>query len=129
MSEAERAGKWAQIVYQVDDSPRYAAVSEWKHENGISSWTSPPSLRPLPRRDMTTREDYQGMLAINRHALTPKGWVHEQDNTKLILTEKMPKALVREVGINTYTRVEDFSIAIAENYWSGTKNYWSYITG
>ncbi|MEL7453659.1 MAG: DUF6607 family protein, partial [Pseudomonadota bacterium] len=33
--EAERAGKWSQTVYQVDDSPRYGAVGGWSHVNGV----------------------------------------------------------------------------------------------
>ncbi|MEM9233149.1 MAG: DUF6607 family protein, partial [Pseudomonadota bacterium] len=76
--EAERAGTWSQAVYQVDDSPRYGAVASWRHENGVSQWEPPREWRPLPRRDMTTRDDYHAVNAINRHALTPKGWVHEQ---------------------------------------------------
>ena len=124
LSASERKGKWAQFVYQVDDSPRYSAAAEWSHENGVSAWTSPPSLRPLPRRDMTTRDDYQGMLAVNRHALTPSGWVHEQDNTKLILTEDTPQALVREVGLNTYTKASDFEVNLADDYWEKTQDYW-----
>ncbi len=125
LSPAERQGKWAQLVYQVDDSPRYAALSEWKHENGVSAWTSPPNMRPLPRRDMTIRDDYQAILAVNRHAITPDGWVHEQDNTKLILTGDNPQALVREVGVNHYQRFDDFAISIGEDYWADTQDYWS----
>lgn len=124
LSRPERKGKWAQFVYQVDDSPRYSAAAEWTHKNGISAWASPQNMRPLPRRDMTTRDDYHGMMAMNRHVITPFGWVHEQDNTKLILTGDTPQALVREVGINTYRKFDDFDIAIADDYWADTKDYW-----
>lgn len=125
LSRTERKGKWAQFVYQVDDSPRYSAAAPWSHENGLSAWTSPQNMRPLPRRDMTTRDDYHGMMAMNRHVITPFGWVHEQDNTKLILTGDTPEALVREVGINTYRKSDDFEIAIADEYWATTQEYWA----
>lgn len=119
----ERAGKWAQVVYQVDDSPRYGALAQWSHANGVSEWVPPAQMRPLPRRDMTTRDDYHAVLAVNRHAITPTGWVHEQDNSKLVLGDD-PHVLVREIGVNTYTRTADFDAAIAETYWRDTADYW-----
>ena len=127
LTPAERAGKWAQIVYQVDDAPRYAAVAAWDHENGVSAWTSPPNLRPLPRRDATKRDDYDAILATNRHAWTPTGWVHEQDNSKLILRTGEPQILVREVGLNTYDRDDSFDETIAESYWAATEGYWAIV--
>jgi hypothetical protein len=127
LSENERQGKWAQVVYQVDDSPRYAAFAAWQHENGISQWESPANLRPLPRRDMTKRDDYDAILAVNRHAITPAGWVHEQDNSKLILRNGLPELLVREIGVNTYVQDDTFAFNIAEQYWQKTKNYWQAV--
>ncbi len=126
LSLAERRGKWAQLVYQVDDGPRYAGVSAWHHENGVSAWTSPASLRPLPRRDATKRDDYDAILAVNRHAITPAGWVHEQDNSKLIMAGT-PQILVREVAVNTYAKSSDFDIDIADDYWAATKDYWANV--
>ncbi len=126
LSRGERAGKWAQLVYQVDDGPRYAGVAEWVHENGTSSWTSPASWRPLPRRDATTRDDYDVIVAVNRHALTPDGWVHEQDNSKLVLDDE-PHYLVREVGVNTYNRADNYDPAPADDYWEATAAFWEAI--
>lgn len=127
LSASARSGKWAQFVYQVDDGPRYSGVGEWRHEQGVSSWTSEPSLRPLPRRDMTKRDDYDAILAVNRHALTPSGWVHEQDNTKLILRDNKQLALAREVGVNTYIATDDINSEVAETYWESTKLYWAAV--
>jgi len=112
VSAAERQGKWSQTVYQVDDAPRYGALGTWSHDEGVSEWTPPSEWRPLPRRDATTRDDYHAVDAVNRHTITPAGWVHEQDNTKLVLTGGAPRALVREIGVNTYTKFDDFEIAI-----------------
>ena len=123
----EANGKWSQTVYQVDDSPRYGAVGAWSHEDGYSSWTPPAEWRPLPRRDATTRDDYHAVDAINQHTITPDGWVHEQNNTKLILAGGEPKALAREIGVNTYLRDDSFEIAVADDYWAATKDFWAEI--
>lgn len=127
LTAQESAGKWSQSVYQVDDAPRYAAVAAWDHTNGGATWTSPVSLRPLPRRDATKRDDYHAISAVNRHALTPAGWVHEQDNSKLILVGNEPRILVREVGINTYSHTNKFETAVGTKYWTDTKDFWKEV--
>ena len=126
VSAAEAKGKWSQVVYQVDDAPRYGAVGAWKHENGVSSWEPSEEWRPLPRRDATKRTDYHAVDAINIHTITPAGWVHEQINTKLVLSGE-PHALVREIGVNTYTRNDDFEVAVGDDYWTATKDFWAEI--
>ena len=119
-----RAGNWSQTVYQVDDAPRYGAVGAWSHANGLSEWVPPAEWRPLPRRDMTKRDDYHAVIAMNRHAITPDGWVHEQDNAKLALDGE-PRVLVREVGVNTYVKSEEFPIEVGDEYWAKTATYWA----
>lgn len=127
LSENDRTGKWAQVVYQVDDAPRYAGVAAWDHTNGVSRWSSPPSWRPLPRRDATKRDDYHAIIAVNRHAITPEGWVHEQDNAKLILTGDKPQVLVHEIGVNTYRHYTGFNTEIGTEYWEATEGFWAKI--
>ncbi|MGB3626872.1 MAG: DUF6607 family protein [Henriciella sp.] len=124
----ESEGQWAQEVYQVDDSPRYGAVAAWTHDNHVSQWTPPAEWRPLPRRDMTTREDYDTVLAVNRHTITPFGWVHEQTNSKLVLDED-PNVLVREIGVNTYRHFDDFPVAVGDEYWTASSAYWASVRG
>lgn len=125
---AEASGAWSQSVYQVDDSPRYAGLARWEHEGGISTWEPDTSWRPLPRRDDTTRTDYQAIEAVNRHVVTPWGWVHEQDNTKLVVSETGEATpLVREVGVNTYTRTDLPNDANADRYWAATADYWTQV--
>ncbi len=127
VSADEAEGKWSQVVYQVDDAPRYGALGTWEHKNGVSAWTPPAEMRPLPRRDATTRDDYHAVNAVNRHTITPDGWVHEQDNTKLILTGGDARALVREVGVNTYTKFDGFDVAIGDDYWAETEDFWAAV--
>lgn len=126
VDEKESRGNWAQLVYQVDDSPRYAAVAEWIHQYGVSFWNSPSTWRPLPRRERSKRDDYDVLVSVNRHALTPDGWVHEQENSKLILRND-PQVLAREIGVNTYTASDAFEIQVAENYWRDTKEFWEEV--
>lgn len=126
VAKQDGQGAWSQTVYQVDDGPRYGAVGRWTYENGLAEWTPPREWRPLPRRDMTTRDDYHAVSAVNRHVITPWGWVHEQDNTKLILSGT-PTPLVRETGVNTYQRYDDFPYAKGEEYWEATDEYWRVI--
>lgn len=121
---SERAGTWSQTVYQVDDAPRYGAVGTWTYEGGLAEWTPPKEWRPLPRRDMTTRDDYHTVDAMNRHVITPWGWVHEQDNAKVILSSELT-ALVREIGVNTYRRFDQFPIEAADDYWAATSDFWA----
>ena len=57
---------------------------------------------PLPRREYTKRSDYQVMRRLNSHILTDDGWVHEQDNEKIVVEEDGEYVLVEEKGRNTY---------------------------
>lgn len=126
LSPAEVKGTWSQAVYQVDDSPRYEAIGKWTHTGDRSAWESAETWRPLPRREYTKRHDYNVMVGRNRHTITPNGWVHEQDNYKLILDDAgQPKqVLVHESGLNVYDKVDDIDFAAGHEYWDATKVYW-----
>lgn len=63
---------------------------------------------------------------MNRHALTPNGWVHEQESSKVVLRPG-PQLLVREIGVNTYTSSDTFNIQLAEKYWNETKAFWAEV--
>lgn len=125
VSAEDARGAWSQTVYQVDDSPRYAGLARWEHGVGASTWTPGVSWRPLPRRDATTRDDYDTIAAVNRHTITAWGWTHEQDNSKLVLRDGTPRELVREHGINTYRRTELTGVENAHRYWAATADYWA----
>jgi hypothetical protein len=128
VAAADRAGAWSQTVYQVDDSPRYAAVAPWTHDaDGNATWEPPVSWRPLPRRDDTTRDDYDVIAAVNRHTVTSWGWIHEQDNSKLALEDGVAHELVREVGVNTYRNTDLSNGQAALDYWDATHEYWALV--
>ena len=132
LSETERKGQWQQTVYQVDDSPRYAMRGVWEHNKSYSAWNGASAWRPLPRREYTSRSDYQTLIGTNRLTVHPLGWVHSQDNIKTVLSS--PKtidadnpALAREFGLNRYDRIDGFDFSEADTYWEKTSDYWSSV--
>jgi len=127
VSDSEAAGAWSQTVYQVDDSPRYAGLARWEHSVNAATWEPAPSYRPLPRRDATVRDDYDVIEAVNRHTVLSWGWTHEQDNSKVILRDGEARELVREHGINTYTRGDLMGDSAAAEYWEATAAYWDEV--
>ncbi len=120
-------GAWSQTVWQVDDSPRYSGVGRWQHDGSFSAWTSNRSWRPLPRREYTKRDDYHVMEATNRHVITPDGWVHEQDNSKLDLDNPGAPYIAHEIGVNKYTRIDDHDFSAGREYWQQTAVLWQRV--
>lgn len=128
LSDAETSGKWTQCVYEVSDAPRYCGTGKWIHEDGASTWTSDTTWRPLPRREYTTREDYNVMEAINRHTILADGWTHEQDNLKVQSGENGERhVIVREYGFNDYRDENEVDFTPAEEYWAATKDFWAQV--
>lgn len=122
-----RKGAWSQTVWQTDDSPRYGGVGKWTYEGGVASWQSERTLRPLARRDAVRKPVYAWYAGTNRHALTPEGWVHEQDNAKLGMKDGKPVTFVHEVVLNTYSKSDKFQVKAADDYWNATKGYWAEV--
>jgi hypothetical protein len=129
---AERRGAWVQSVYQVDDSPRYAARGRWQHADGYSTWISDETWRPLPRREWSVRKDYQVLVGTNRHTITPTGWVQEENNLKVALDgQGKPRAtnpnLAREYGVARYERIRDYDFAPGRDYFEKTEPFWTEV--
>ena len=115
-------GQWTQRVFQVDDSPRYEGSASWVHVDGKHFWESTVDS-PLPRREASKRSDYNLMVRTNRHELTDYGWLHEQDNGKVIRRET-DELLAREKGWNTYKKVDDAKCKDAQDWWAKNQQYW-----
>ena len=120
----KRRGTWSQIVYQVDDSPRYESYGEWKHSNNSSAWLSKETSRPLPRREASVRNDYDILVGTNIHTITPNGWVHEQNNNKKKLDGTI---LAKEIGLARYQRIQNFDWNAGEQYWEATNPFWQEV--
>ncbi len=127
VAEADRKGAWSQTVWQTDDSPRYGAVGRWRYDDGVARWTSAETRRPLARRDATRSPPYDHYIGTNRHALTPTGWVHEQDNAKIGAKDGRSVTFAHEILLNSYVSATNFPIAAADGYWAKTKGYWATV--
>ena len=123
----EVKGQWSQKVYQVDDSPRYEGTASWIHADGRSFWSNSTDA-PLPRREITKRQDYNVMLRRNHHEIFDWGWQHDQDNDKIIRESgKEDFVLAQEKGINNYKRVDSKKCLAAQNFWKENKDKWSLV--
>ncbi|HYM85105.1 MAG TPA: DUF6607 family protein, partial [Pseudoxanthomonas sp.] len=121
-------GAWTQCVFEVSDAPRYCGTGRWDYANGIATWTSDLSWRPLPRREYTKRSDYNAVSAVNRHTITPNGWTHEQFNTKVLRRPDGSQAeLAREFGFNDYQKTTEVDFKPAYTYWNATRDYWGKV--
>ena len=126
-SKSDVAGQWTQKVYQVDDSPRYEGSSTWVHVDGKSYWEN-TTPAPLARREYTTRSDYNVLLRGNRQEITDYGWLHDQDNHKIIKEEgKEDILLAKEKGYNTYVKVDDSRCKAAANWWKENTAKWELV--
>lgn len=126
-SKSDVAGQWTQKVYQVDDSPRYEGSSTWVHLDGKSYWEN-TTPAPLARREYTTRSDYNVLLRGNRQEITDYGWLHDQDNHKIIKEEgKEDVLLAKEKGYNTYVKVDDSRCKAAANWWKENTAKWELV--
>ncbi len=80
----------------------YEGSATWVHVDGKSYWENTTDA-PLPRREFSKRSDYNVMTRRNRQEITDYGWVHEQDNDK-VLREDSDKVIAGEKEWNTYTK-------------------------
>jgi len=126
LPKKEVKGQWTQKVYQVDDSPRYEGTATWIHEDSKHYWESVADA-PLPRREFTKRNDYNVMQRRNRHILTDYGWLHEQDNLKIIRENGNDTVIVEEKGLNKYTRIDDKHCEPAIDWWEENRDYWKLV--
>lgn len=123
----EVAGQWTQKVYQVDDSPRYEGSASWVHVDGTSYWEN-TTPAPLPRREYTTRGDYNLTMRGNRHEITSDGWVHDQDNSKIVRKDgEADFILAKEKGYNTYVKVPDARCKAAADWWIANDDKWATV--
>lgn len=124
LDKKEVKGQWTQRVFQVDDGPRYEGSASWVHVDGRHFWESSADS-PLPRREFSKRSDYNVMMRINRHEITADGWIHEQDNDKIVRNDNGDVLLAEEKGWNTYTKVADSRCQAAQDWWADNQQYWA----
>jgi hypothetical protein len=127
LSSSEVKGKWTQSVWEVDDAPRYMGTATWVHLDGKNYWENIADA-PLPRREYTKRKDYNVLRRGNKVIITDTGWVHEQDNDKIIRSQgSKDRLLAMEKGYNIYKKVDDSRCAAAKEWWAKNKTYWNTV--
>ncbi len=120
-------GQWAQQVFEVDDTPRYMESASWIYADGRTFWQNTADA-PLPRREYSKRADYNILRRTNIHEILPNGWIHNQDNDKMIRTRgQQDYKLASEKGINTYVKVDDSRCEAAQKYWKENEALWKKV--
>ncbi len=120
-------GQWTQKVFQVDDSPRYEGTATWIHADGKSYWENTTDA-PLPRREHTIRNDYNVIVRTNKHAIVKEGWIHDQDNSKVVRKEgEKDVVLAEEKGFDSYKKVDDSYCKAAQNWWKENQSTWAKV--
>lgn len=120
-------GQWTQKVYEVDDKPRYEGSSSWIHVDDRHYWENTTNA-PLPRREYTQRSDYNITKRTNVQEIIKNGWIHDQDNDKIIRDEKgNDYVLAQEKGHNTYTKVDDSKCEAAQKWWVANQEFWKKV--
>ncbi len=126
LDPAAAQGAWVWTVWGIDDGPRYASLGRWRHDATSSVFQGDETWRPLPRREKTTRKDYQVLLGSERIVVAPDGWVMLQENGKLRLAGAGASAavLAREIGVERYRRITGFDWRAGLATWSAEEPFW-----
>ena len=118
--------KWTQTIWEVNDEPRYQGISAWINNDGKTYWESTADA-PLPRREYTTRSDYNVLNRRNRIMLTEDGYVHEQDNKKILRENGKDKIIALEKGYNTYYKADESECNVAREWWKNNATFWTVV--
>jgi hypothetical protein len=59
--------------------------------------------------------------------LTDYGWVHEQDNKKIIRSENGDSLIVEEKGLNRYYKIDKSNCEAGIEWWNNNKGYWNLV--
>jgi len=120
-------GEWTQTVWEVDDAPRYQGSGKWVNTNGKYYWENTTDA-PLPRREYTKRKDYNVMQRTNRIIILDTGWVHEQDNKKIVRKDGFADTyLAEEKGFNIYRKTTESKCLQAANWWKNHQLFWNTV--
>lgn len=120
-------GQWTQSVFEVDDKPRYTGSATWNHVDGRHFWENLTNA-PLPRREYTQREDYNITRRFNTLEITNTGWIHDQDNDKIIKEASgSTYLLAQEKGNNIYKKVDDSKCEAAQKWWKENQAFWKKV--
>ena len=63
----------------------------------------------------------------NRVEITDYGWLHEQDNKKIVRIDSKDIINAMEKGYNTYQKISDEKCQQAINLWNTNSRKWAYV--
>lgn len=78
--------------------------------------------------NISKRQDYNVTVRTNRHEIKNNGWIHDQNNDKLVREAgKEDFVLAQEKGLNTYVKVEDLRCKAAQDWWIKNQEMWHLV--
>ena len=120
-------GQWTQKVFQVDDSPRYEGSASWAYIDDKIFWENNVDA-PLPRRERSIRSDYNVLNRGNRIEITNEGWIHKQNNQKILRSDTANDVLIAsEYGINSYVKINNERCKYAKIWWNKKSEKWKIV--
>tara|TARA_B100000795_G_scaffold201443_1_gene155248 strand:+ start:1306 stop:2202 length:897 start_codon:yes stop_codon:yes gene_type:complete len=120
-------GQWTQKVFQVDDSPRYEGSASWAYIDDKIFWENNVDA-PLPRRERSIRSDYNVLNRGNRIEITNEGWIHKQNNQKILRTDTANDvSIASEYGINSYVKINNERCKYAKIWWNKKSEKWKIV--
>ncbi|VVM08390.1 hypothetical protein MAMC_02100 [Methylacidimicrobium cyclopophantes] len=127
LAPGEVEGSWIQTVWNVDDAPRYAGYGRWRHREGFSEWVSHPLWRPLPRRELSRRSDYDLQRSVMHQLVGGGGWILEEENDKVRRSETGEEVLARELGVISYRKGSGADFTAAESFLQKRSPFWKIV--
>ena len=119
--------QWTQKVFQVDDSPRYEGSASWAYIDDKIFWENNVDA-PLPRRERSIRSDYNVLNRGNRIEITNEGWIHKQNNQKILRSDTANDVLIAsEYGINSYVKINNERCKYAKIWWNKKSEKWKIV--
>ena len=67
------------------------------------------------------------MIRGNRHEISKSGWVHDQDNKKIIKKNNEKIILAEEKGYSPYKRVDPKRCKVAKEWWFDNIDKWTSV--
>ena len=119
--------QWTQKVFQVDDSPRYEGSASWAYIDDKIFWENNVDA-PLPRRERSIRSDNNVLNRGNRIEITNEGWIHKQNNQKILRSDTANDVLIAsEYGINSYVKINNERCKYAKIWWNKKSEKWKIV--
>ena len=111
----DRRGAWVQSVYQVDDSPRYAARGRWQHSDSIPPGSATrPGGRCRGASSACARTTTSSSAPTATRSRRPAG-CRRRTTSSSRWRRQARDYLAREYGVARYERISDYDFSAGED--------------